>query len=228
MKRIIITLLIITCIGSLFAFDDLWEKARDMIAKGEDYNPGNFAMSFESISRKPAYEFRLGYEVIIAITPNEEGKAVASLVSKKTSDNYADLKDNKGIPRAEVIEMRKSVDELKAGITKLANDMVESQNESLGKEDLEDNDLVWLGIFKETNPKNLILSPQKKQVSMNGKTCQVYKVKYIPEGDKKKTENGTVYLDIETGCPVYSVFDLRSLKLPLELKLIKDPAMKTN
>ena len=225
MKKLIVTLLILTIMVSVFAFDELWQKAQAVMENSKKMTPGTLAQHFESISKNAKYDFQLGYEIIVSFAPGEDGNTVTSLVSRRTFDNYNDLRNNTGIPRSDLLDMRKAVDELKASINGISNDML---NKDMDSEELEGNDLNWFGVFQETDPKKLVLSPQKKFQTMNGVTCQVYKVKYMPDGNKKNTETGTIYLNAETGVPVYSSFDLRNMKLPLELKLITDPAMNTH
>jgi len=224
MKKLLLVLIVIFFITNVVAFDDLWLKAQKILENTDGYFPGTITQQFESISKNPKYEFRLGYEVIVSNAVNEEGKVVSSLVSKRTFDNYNELRNNQGIPRSDIIEMRKSVDDLKSNINKISNDMLSKDMET---DELEGNDIKWFGLFQETDPKKLILTLQKKQQTINSRVCQVYKVKYIVGGNKKNTETGTVYLDVETGAPVLTIFDFKDLKLPLELKLIKDPVMNT-
>ena len=225
MKKLLVTMLVLTIMTSVFAFDELWQKAQAVMENSKNMTPGTLAQHFESISKNPKFEFKLGYEIIVSFAPGEAGSTVTSLVSRRTFDNFSDLRTNKGIPNSDLIEMRKAVDEMKASINGISNDML---NKDMDSDELEGNDLNWFGVFQETDPKKLNLSPQKKLQSMNGVTCQVYKVKYMPDGNKKNTETGTIYLNAQTGVPVYSSFDLRNMKLPLELKLITDPAMNTH
>ena len=225
MKKLLLTMLLLTIVISIFAFDELWQKAQAVMENSKNMTPGTLAQHFESISKNPKFEFQLGYEIIVSFAPDEDGNTVTNLVSRRTFDNYDDLRKNTGIPRSDLLDMRKAVDELKASINGISNDML---NKDMDSDEFEGNDITWFGVFFETDPKKLQLSPQKKLQVMNGVNCQVYKVKYMPDGNKKNTETGTIYLNAETGVPVYSSFDLRNMKLPLELKLIKDPAMNTH
>ena len=224
MIKYVFTVFLILTITTIFAFDELWQKAQTIMENSKNYVPGTLAQHWESVTKKPGYEFRLGYEIIIGHALGEEGKTETSLISRNTFDNYNDLRNNPGIPRNDILDMRKAVDELKSGINSISNSML---NKDMDAEELDDRDILWTEIFTETDPKKLVLTPQKRDQNIGGNTCRVYKVRYMPDGKKKNSQTGTIYLDTVTGVPVLSVFDILDLGLPLEIKLPRNPEMRT-
>jgi len=61
-------------------------------------------------------------------------------------------------------------------------------------------------VFLERSRRNVSVKKMNETKTINGKQCQGYDISHTPGGEKKQAVQGTMWLDIATGSPVYSEF----------------------
>jgi hypothetical protein len=214
MKKLLVCLLLLTFVCSVFAYDELWQKAQAIAENSWNLVPGKTTVQSENITTTSKYTFKLGYEIVVGLSLGEDGAIKSELISKSIHDNYDELKKNTGIPKADLNNLKRELDDVKASF----NNQV---NEQLSDDDKPEKN----GIFFENDRKILTLNKQKKTQVIEGKTCSVYRYKYRP-ADKKETQEGTVWLDTETGAIVQMQRSLDNDRMPLEIRKYATPELK--
>ena len=188
MKKLVITLLTLCLVTTVFAFDELWQKAQKISENSWNLVPGK-TTQLNKMTDDKKNEMVMDLEVIVLHSLADNGSVLNELVTAKNMGEDLDPDDNKQIE----------------GIL--------SQDKTPSKD----------GMFFETNPKNLTVNVLRESKNINGKDCQAYSVRYLPDGNKKEALEGKVWLDKKTGAPVLA--ELTMSKTPM---FVKSVDMKTH
>ena len=187
MKKIILVFLILTFICTVYAFDELWQKAQEIAENSWRLVPGQTTMQISF--REGRNEMRnMGFTARISHTLNEDNTIYSTLLSL---ENRGDTSSDEEEPDIEELsELREFRDLLEA----MSKDMIPTRE----------------GMFFETDTRNIRVRRQNQTRRIGRRQCQAFEVRYSPSGRRSERIEGTVWLEIDTGVPV-----LAEMQIPM-------------
>jgi len=205
MKKFILVSAIIFLFCSVFAFDELWQKASALAESSKNLVAGKTTVDMKIAGKKENDPINAEMKMVFATFVGEDGELKTEVVSHELISDADD-------------EIDVSVD---------ASDKGSDNDKKKGDFDLSlgSSSSSNIGIFRETNPKNLTVKPIKETQHINGKMCQGYDVQFTPDGDKKQRIAGKMWIEIVSGIPI--MFDFKMSKTPMFVKSIQTKAYYT-
>ena len=209
MKKTLLTMLLIAMISSIFAIDDLWKKAQTLAENSWNLVPGKTTTTVETfqngVSQGP------GVTVVKSVYLSEEGKIISEIIPQENEPPALKIEDLENLE-----ELLGSLPGSESGQTRvltLSGSDIDMSNLPAGthtvrhvqtsSESHQDLTPKKEGIFFEKNKKFLTLKKIRGTKTIEGKICQGYSYDYTKTGLKKDREQGTIWLDITTGAPVF-------------------------
>ena len=198
MKKIIMVLTLTLFFLHIFAFDELWQKAQVIAENSWKLVPGITTLEMFTISEN-ADNISAGMEIKMLHYLGEDGTIVTEVIkAEMTIDEgeMPEIEDDEDFFISEedlaefLIEDFHQPDDFDDAAIAMANEM---SKDMIPKRS---------GMFFETNTRNLSVKRMNETKTINGRLCQGFEIRYSASGKRRDREEGTVWLEINTGAPV--------------------------
>ena len=207
MKKIILVFLILTFICTVYAFDELWQKAQALAENSWRLVPGRSIVSSLTVSDNQS--MRIGFDFEVAHTLDTDGNILTEIISYTTIDDFGvDFREILSENMEELFE--DELNEMFDGDFDIEEFEMGESFEFISEKEINDiaddffKDMIpkRTGMFFETNSRNITVNRTRETKMINSRFCQAYEVSYTNTGRRRDRDDVIVWLEVSTGAPV--------------------------
>jgi hypothetical protein len=218
MKKMILIMVVLFSIHNVYAFDALWQKAQELAENSWTLVPGLTTMHHKmNIGRRA--QAGAEFEIVFSRSLGEDNQIAVELVSANyiliEPDGDFDEDDDFEIDPYELEAFEKEFGTIEIDESTIisSNDLdydhgFDELIQKMVDQEIERGAIVPKreGVFFETNTRLLRVRRLNEQSEINGRMAQAFDIRYSTSGRRRDRVDGEVWLCIETGAPVLTVF----------------------